>query len=199
MGALYGLGIDDLIVEIGGVEMPVGDGSAKTFVEPLAEAGLRELDAPRRLLRLTRPVTVMDDDVLLVATPCQEPLTVTYVLDYGERFLGCQTRTIMVNRETFLAEVAPARTYCLWPEIEFFLKLGLGRGADATNTLVVEEDGCIKQQLRFPDECVRHKILDLVGDIFLAGRLSTGRVLGYKSGHATNARLARALYESARE
>jgi len=198
MATLYGLGIDNLIIEIGGVEMPIGDGSAKTLAEPLAEAGLRELDAPRRPLRLTRPVTVVDDDVLLVATPCEEPLTVTYVLDYGERFLGCQTCTITVSRETFLTEVAPARTYCLWPEIEFFLKLGLGRGADRSNTLVIEEDGSIKQKLRFPDECARHKILDLVGDIFLAGRLSAGRVLGYKSGHVTNARLARALYENSR-
>ena len=198
MATLFGLGIDNLIVEIDSVEMSAGNGSALIFTEPFLQAGLKELDAPRRRLEIDRPITVSDGDVLLMALPLEEALTVTYVLDYGRRFFGSQVLTLTVDQETFVKEIAPARTYCLRPEVDFFLKLGLGKGADEENTLIVEEDGSISGDLRFPDECVRHKILDLLGDLYLAGGMSTGRVLGYKSGHATNVRLARALYETCR-
>lgn len=199
MASLFGLGIDNTTVEIAGVEMPSGDGSALTFVEPLAAGGVRALDAPLKPIVLTQTVTVTDGDVLLVAAPLDEGLVVTYTLDYGDKYFGAQTRTFTVTPEAFMREIAPARTYCLRPEVEFFTKLGLGRGANQENTIVLNEDGSTERGLRFPDECVRHKILDLLGDLFLAGRLRNARLLGYKSGHATNARLARRLFEACRK
>lgn len=193
MACLFGLEIDNMTVEIGGVELPTGDGSAMTFAAPLAAGGIRELDAPRKLLEVRAPVAVMEGDALLLAAPLDEGVVVTYVLDYGDRFFGAQTRTFTLTREAFLTEIAPARTYCLRPEVEVFIKMGLGGGADRENTLVVNEDGSFVQELRFPDECVRHKILDLLGDVYLAGRLAAARLMGYKSGHAMNARLTRML------
>ncbi len=198
MSSLFGLGIDNLRVEINSPEMPAGDGSAMTYVEPFLQAGTTDLDAPIRGIHVSTPVTVTRKDVMLVALPSEEGLTVTYVLDYGEKFFGCQVLTLTLDERTFIEQIAPARTYCLRPEIDFFVKQGLGKGATAQNTIVVEEDGGTSDDLRFPDECVRHKILDLLGDLFLAGRLGPCRLLGYKSGHETNVLLARELAEVAR-
>jgi len=196
MATLLGLGIDNIRLEIDGPEMPVGDGSAMTYVEPFLRVGLRELDAPASRLRPREPLWVTDGDVFLALLAQERGLTVTYVLDYGGKFFGSQALTLDVTEETFVKDIAPARTYCLRPEIEFFLARGLGKGATEENTIVVENDGAMPADLRFPDECVRHKILDLLGDLALGGRLAAGRLLGYKSGHVTNVRLARMLHET---
>lgn len=191
--ALFGLRIDNLRVEVNSPEMPVGDGSALMYTEPFLRAGFEALAAPRRLITLERPVAIREDDVLLVAAPGRDGLTVTYVLDYGDRFFRCQVLTLVLDEESFVREIAPAKTFCLRPEIDFFRQRGLGKGASEENLIVVEPDGSMTGAVRFADECVRHKILDLLGDLFLAGGVAVGRLLGYKSGHGTNAALARAL------
>jgi UDP-3-O-acyl N-acetylglucosamine deacetylase len=196
LSALFGLGIDNLVIETTAMEMPVGDGSAKTFTEPFLAAGVRELDAPRRMAQLRRPIVVTESDIVLAAAPSSGGLSVTYILDYGQHFLRCQTLTLGVTRESFLDGIAGARTYVLRPEVDAFIKLGLGRGATPENTIVLEEDGRLSATARFPDECVRHKILDMLGDLFLSGRFVSARVIGYKSGHATNIRLAQAIAEA---
>jgi len=193
LAAAYGLGIDNMLVEVNAAEMPAGDGSARTYVEPFLRAGLRSLDAPRNRVALPRPVMVTHDDVALVAAPQEEGLTVTYILDYGRRFLGAQCLTLSVTRDSFIHEIAGARTFVLRPEVDAFIRQGMGKGATPDNTLVVEENGSISADLRFPDECVRHKILDLLGDLFLVGAAFPARVVGYKSGHSANVRLARAV------
>jgi UDP-3-O-acyl N-acetylglucosamine deacetylase len=199
LAALFGLGIDNLLIESTALEMPVGDGSAKTFTEAFLSAGLRELDAPRRRVQLRRPIVVMESDVVLAAGPSSAGLSVTYILDYGQHFLRCQSLTLEVTREMFLDGIAGARTYVLRPEVDAFIKLGLGRGATPENTIVLEEDGSLSAAARFPDECVRHKILDLLGDLLLSGSFISARVIGYKSGHATNIRLAKAIAEECGE
>jgi UDP-3-O-acyl N-acetylglucosamine deacetylase len=193
LSALFGLGLDNLVIESTAMEMPVGDGSAKTFTEPFLAAGIRELDAPRRRAQLRRPVVVTESDVVLAAAPSSGGLSVTYILDYGQHFVHCQSLTLDVTRETFLDGIAGARTYVLRPEVDAFIKLGLGRGATPENTIVLEEDGRLSAAARFPEECTRHKILDLLGDLFLCGSFVSARVIGYKSGHATNIRLAKAI------
>ena len=110
-----------------------------------------------------------------------------------------QSLTLNVTRETFLDGIAGARTYVLRPEVDAFIKLGLGRGATPENTIVLEEDGRLSAAARLPDECVRHKILDMLGDLSLSGSLVSARVIGYKSGHATNIRLAKAIAEACAE
>jgi len=196
LAALFGLGIDNLVIETTAMEMPVGDGSAKTFTEPFLAAGVRELDAPRRCGQLKRPVIVTESDIVLAAAPSTGGLRVTYILDYGQHFVRCQSLTLDVTRELFLDGIAGARTYVLRPEVDAFIKLGLGRGATPENTIVLEEDGRLSGSERFPDECVRHKILDMLGDLYLSGSFVSARVIGYKSGHATNIRLAKAIAEA---
>jgi UDP-3-O-acyl-N-acetylglucosamine deacetylase len=196
MAALFGLGVDNCRVEVDTVEMPAGDGSATAYVAALRDAGIREQEAARRPLWIDRPYCVAREDALLCAAPHEEALVVTYVLDYGEAYFGSQSATVTVDEATFIREIAPARTYCLRPEIDLFRKLGLGGGASEANTVVVEPDGSLPDDARFPDECARHKILDLLGDLYLAGRLASGRLMGYKSGHALNARMAQALFKA---
>ena len=136
-------------------------------------------------------------EAALVALPGAEPgLTVTYVLDYGHHYIRCQAHTAAATPESFLRELAPARTYVLRPEVDAFIKMGLGRGATPQNTIVLEEDGATSAPLRFTDECARHKVLDLFGDLFLVGFPICARVIAFKSGHATNLKLVRAIREA---
>jgi UDP-3-O-acyl N-acetylglucosamine deacetylase len=197
LAALAGLGIDNCLVQADAVEMPAGDGSALCFVSPLLNAGIVEQDVPSRRLTPESTLGVADKDVALVALPQPGRLSVTYVLDYGRHFIKSQALTMEIDRDTFVREIAPARTYVLRPEVDAFVKSGMGRGATPENTVVLEEDGRLSVEPRFPDECARHKILDLVGDLYLAGGPLHARVLGYKSGHAANVRLARAIRDSA--
>ena len=196
LATVYGLGIDNLVVEADAAEMPVGDGSALTFAAPFLRAGVKELDAPRRRAGLKAVVGVTDKDTALMAAPHDGGLCLTYVLDYGRHFLRAQSLTVTATRETFLREIAPARTYVLRPEVDAFMKQGLGKGATEENTLVLEEDGTLSGTPRFPDECVRHKLLDLIGDLFFVGAPVSARVVGYKSGHTTNIQLAAAMKDA---
>jgi UDP-3-O-acyl N-acetylglucosamine deacetylase len=197
MATLVGIGLDNVIIECSAPEMPVGDGSSMTFVTPLLDAGLVKQDAPRRILRIGEPIAVAENDVLITAMPLADSLVITYVLDYGNRFIRSQALTMTIDRETFVHEIAPARTYVLRPEVDAFIKNGLGKGATPENTVVLEEDGTLSVPERLPNECVRHKILDMMGDLYLTGAALQGRLLGYKSGHNTNVRLARAMDEAA--
>jgi len=199
LAALYGLQIQNLMVEADAAEMPVGDGSAQPFVTAFCNAGIKELDAPQRQFDLHRPLAVADKDVLLAAAPHAGGLTITYVLDYGERFLQSRALTLKLDRDTFVREIAPARTFVLRPEVDAFIQRGMGKGATPQNTIVLEEDGSLSETLRLPDECIRHKILDLLGDLFLAGTRISGRIIGYKSGHAVNVRLAAAIHQASLE
>ena len=195
LSAAYGLGIDDLIVEMNGPEMPAGDGSALTCVRWLQEAGASEQDTALRPRVVTRPVTVEQDGARVTAEAHPDGLRITFTLDYGDRFIGVQSRTFDLTPEAYVAEIAPARTYVLAPEIQPFLDMGLGRGASLENLIVVEEDGRIRGEQRFADERVRHKIIDVLGDLALLGRPLQARVTAYRSGHALNAELARRLAE----
>lgn len=195
LSAAYGLGIDDLIVEMDGPEMPAGDGSALTCVRWLQEAGVAELDATVSTCVVDRPVVVEGDAARIAAEPHDDGLRVTFTLDYGDRFFGVQSLAFDLTPEAYVAEIAPARTYVLRPEIERFIAMGLGRGASLKNVIVLEEDGSITGEQRFEDECVRHKIVDVLGDLSLVGRPLQAHVSAYRSGHALNAELARRLAE----
>ena len=193
MASAAGLGIDNMTIETDAAEMPVGDGSAKPYVEALLKAGVKEQDAPAARFCPDRPVIATEGDVLIVAAPSENGLLVTYVLDYGRQFIKNQIATFRIDRETFIRDIAPARTYVLRPEVDAFIQKGLGKGATVENTIVLELNGEYSVDLRFPDEFVRHKVLDLLGDLYLAGARLQARVLGFKSGHATNVRVARAM------
>ncbi len=197
LAAAMGLGVTSLRVELDGPELPGMDGSAADFVALLDRAGIRELPAMRREIRVTQPLEepMEDGDHARVrALPASDGgLTVTYLLEHPGTPIGRQELTLPVTEETFRRAIAPARTFCLLAEAEALRAAGLGKGATTDNTLVVGPDGVIGNSLRFPDEFVRHKILDLLGDLALAGAALRAHVVAERSGHAQNRALVRRL------
>jgi len=202
LGACAGLEIDNLDIELSGDELPAGDGSSLQFVNALVEAGALDQQAPRQDYVVTEVVRVSDGDTELVALPSVSPdaasLEILYDLDYGpEGPIGRQILAITVTPEEFVRNIAPARTFVLQHEAEQLRQSGLGTHLSYADVVVFGPDGPIENTLRFPNECVRHKILDLIGDLMLLGRRLIGRIHARKSGHALNHELVRVLLQSA--
>jgi UDP-3-O-acyl N-acetylglucosamine deacetylase len=192
LGALAGLSIDNIIVEMDGVELPGLDGSAKGFLEALKTAGMVEQDAARVFFEAENPLWCADDSAFLAVFPDKD-FRISYVLSYRSPAIGTQFLSLMVDGNSFEREIAPARTFCLEEETIELLRRGLGKGADYENTLVMRSDGPVKNTLRFPDEPVRHKILDLMGDLYILGRSIKGHVIAIRSGHRLNLELVKRL------
>jgi len=203
LSACSGLGIDNLRIELSGGEVPDVDASALPFVEKLLEAGIEPQEAERRPLRITQPVRVAEGDTWVVAlpgTPDLDTLEIVYDLDYGDQTpIRWQHYRARITPEVFRAQIAPARTFLLKSEAEQFRAAGLGTHLTYQDVLVFGEDGPIENVLRFPDECVRHKVLDLIGDLTLLGRPIIGCIYARKSGHSLNHELVRRLAEQLRE
>ncbi len=197
LAALAGRGIDNCIVELNAVETPGLDGSAAAFVAALIAAGCRELDAPRRPLVVKRPLVVSAGDAMAAVLPNDgRALEITFNLEYADAAIGRQSRYYRLCPTTFGTEIAVARTFILHREVEALRQQGIGVRSTAKDLLVFGDDGRpIDNILRFPDECVRHKILDAIGDLALAGRPIHGHVLAHKSGHQLNARLVQLLLQ----
>jgi len=189
LAALSGLSIDNLIIEIDSEEIPGTDGSSLPFVEVLRSSELVEQKAPKNLFTVSRPISVTKDDTTIIIVPQKGALTITYTLDYGSDVISTQTLTYELDPESFAREIAPSRTFCLASEIEKLQKLGLGKGATYDNTLVVGPNGVIENSLRFRDEYVRHKILDIIGDLFLLNAGVEGHIIAHRSGHYLNMKL----------
>jgi UDP-3-O-[3-hydroxymyristoyl] N-acetylglucosamine deacetylase/3-hydroxyacyl-[acyl-carrier-protein] dehydratase len=194
LAACHGLGIDNLRVEIEGPEVPAGDGSARPFVEVLLSAGLVEQKAHKKELVLEEPIFVRERGVTLVALPQEEGLTIEYVADFGSPTIPPSSFVYRLDRADFVETIAPARTFCLASEIDELKGRGLGKGANSENTIVLGGNG-ETPPLRFRDEHVRHKVLDLLGDLFLVGADLQAHVIATRSGHGTNALLVRRLSE----
>lgn len=199
LAALSGLRIDNCIVEIDAGETPGCDGSSRAFAEALATCGTVEQNATRKQLRITRPVTVEDRGATLSAHPSTDDyLALSYHLDYGaDTPIGRQSLSLPISPETFRDELARSRTFILEEEAEGLRKAGLGNRITQADLLVFGPDGPIGNPLRYEDECVRHKMLDLVGDLALAGVDLSGHVVAHRSGHSLNAELVRALLAAA--
>ncbi len=196
MSAVAGLRIDNLVIEMDAPELPAFDGSATPFVESLEAAGVSEIDAPRQSIIVREPVTVKLEDAMIAALPCDEPdMQVLYELDYGQGTpLGRQVRHFDFRNGDYLHEIAPARTYCLEAEARELRARGMATHLSEKDILVIGDSGPLGDNaLRFPDEPVRHKMLDLIGDLYLIGAPIQGRIIAYKSGHPLNHMLARAL------
>ncbi len=198
MATFHGLGIDNARVEVDGDELPGMDGSAKNFAEAFLHAGLAEQEAERQTLEVTEPIFVDQGDQSLIVLPSQH-LSVSYTLSYRDEDLKDQFLTISVLPEIFERELAPARTFCLKREAEQLLAQGFGKGANLGNTLVFERNLPVDNTLRFKDEACRHKIMDLLGDLFLAGGFLRGHVIATRSGHALNLELVRKLVMTAKK
>ncbi|MFQ6047913.1 MAG: UDP-3-O-acyl-N-acetylglucosamine deacetylase [Phycisphaerae bacterium] len=202
LAACAGLGLDNLEIEVSGPELPAFDGACQVLAETLQQAGIDPQPAKRRVLSITEPVRVADGDAELVALPPlpgqDEQLIILYDLDYGrDRPVRRQIFSFQLGPQQFLSAIAPARTYLFSDEAWQFQAAGLGKHLTYADVLVIDADGqVIQNQLRFPDEFVRHKVLDLLGDLMLLGRRFVGRVHARKSGHALNRQLISKLVET---
>lgn len=192
IAALAGLAIDNIDVEISGEEAPGLDGSATPFIEIIKEAQIVEQDSARQYFQVREPLWVEDKDSSLMVLPASD-FRISYTLSYDHPLLKAQFLDIKVNEETFEKEIAPSRTFCLEREVDSLRNEGLGKGANYDNTLVVGEKGVIDNKLRFSDEFTRHKILDLIGDLYLLGLPLKGHVIALKSGHPLNIKLLRKI------
>ncbi len=189
LAALYGMWVDNVVIEVDGPEMPVGDGSANLYVEALDKAGVIEQDKPRREVIISEPISISAKDASLIALPSEDGLRISFTLDYRPT-LQPQHASWVVSPTTFREELGPARSFCLEEEIEELRARNLGKGATYENTLVIGKQGVIQNTLRFDDEPCRHKILDIIGDLCLTGADVNAHIIGVKSGHALNTRLA---------
>ncbi len=200
LSALVGMGVDNVLVEIDGIELPGGDGSSLEYVRLVQKAGVVEQARECRRVRVTEPVSISEGDVSLVALPARsgDGLTISYTLDYRASETVVQHLTLEVGPDSYVREIAPARTFCMRSEVEELRRRGLGKGATYQNTLVIGDQGVIENSLRFQDEFVRHKILDLLGDLYLLGAPLEGHIIAVKSGHGVNVRLVRKLREQSR-
>jgi len=192
MATLCGLGIDNIIVEVNADEPPVADGSGLAFVETLEKAGIEEQNVEKDYFVISEPVRFSNEDVHLVILPSDE-FRVSATIDYKHPILRSQYGSFIITKETFEKEIAPARTYCFEHEIESLKRRGLARGGSLDNAVVIGQDGIHNKELRFPDEFVRHKILDLIGDLYLVGKPFKAHVIAIRCGHAANIALTRKL------
>lgn len=201
MSAIVGLGIDNLKIRLRGPELPAGDGSALPFYEPLQAAGRVAQDAEQHVHRISEAIVIEEEDALIAALPSDEPgLRVTYELDYASvaKHIGRQNRHFDLSRDDYAQEIAPARTFSLKSEAESLWAAGMCRHLTPRDALVIGDEGPIENAFRFPDECVRHKVLDVIGDLALAGVRLQGKIIAQRSGHELNRRLARRLHEQIR-
>lgn len=194
MATLSSLGIDNIDVEIDSNELPGLDGSAVNFVEALEKAGIKEQDKERYVYAVKGTISIEEAGSSITIVPAKE-FKVSYTLNYDHPLLEAQFLELAVTSDSFKSEIAPARTFCLESEAAELQSQGLGLGANYENTLVVGKEGVIRNKLRFKDEFVRHKILDLIGDLYLAGCPIKGHVIALKSGHSLNLKIAAKLYE----
>ena len=199
LAALSGLGIDNLYAELNGPELPAGDGSAADYVRLIRQAGIVEQDAVRPIFRIMEPVTVQDGDAIITVLPGPEDeLALTYDLDYGETaVIPPQVFHLKLTPDTFVSELAATRTFILESEVADLRQRGYGSQASYQDLLVIGPEGPIGNTLRFADEPARHKMLDLVGDLFLTNFDLRGRIVAMRSGHSLNHRLVRRLLEQA--
>lgn len=188
MAALWHLGIDNIIIELDGQELPGLDGSAIGFIEILRKAGIEDQDAHKKVYQVRSPLWIEQHDAMIMVLP-DNNFRVSYTLNYEHPLLKAQYVSFVFDGETFEKEIAQSRTFCLEKEVNDLRKQGLGKGANYDNTVVVGADGVIDNKLRFEDEFARHKILDLLGDLYLLGYHIKGHIIAMRSGHPLNIQL----------
>ena len=194
MAAVAGAEIDDLLVTLDGPEPPILDGDALSYLTLLESAGRREQAMPRTAIKVLKPVTVEQGDTRASLKPAPH-LAYDCEIDFDNPAIRHQAYRFVFSPAAFRAEIAPARTFGFLSELEALNKMNLARGATLENTLALSEQGLVNaDKMRFPDEFVRHKILDAIGDMALAGAPLIARFEGIRSGHATNNALLRALF-----
>lgn len=200
MSACAGLGIDNLIVEVDGPEVPILDGSSAQFVQVLLNAGVKRQQAARRVIKILEPIEVRmgAKSAALLPSEGYDGLDMDVTIRFADPAIGTQRRRVHLSAETFLNEIADARTFGFLADVETMRAAGLGLGASMANAVVVDSGRVVNPEgLRFDDEFVRHKMLDAVGDLSLAGAPLLGAYSSYKGGHRLNSLVLQALFADA--
>lgn len=197
LAAIKAFNIDNLVIELNGIEPPVGNGSSDIFVEMIEETGILEQNGSLPILKLNAPVYWSEGEIHLIALP-SDKYRISYTLNYPDtRLLKTQYYSVQVSSENFKKEIAPCRTFSLYEEVSILMDRGLIKGASLDNAVVIKDDTILsKGGLFFPDEMVRHKILDVIGDLSLVGFDFLAHIIAIRSGHASNVALARKIYNS---
>src|SRR5687768_13695752 len=193
LSALVSLGIDNVVIELNSAEVPIMDGSAAPFVYLIHEAGVKRLPTARRYLKVLRPMALARGDKRIALYP-SDHFKVTYSISFDHPMLRHQSRTMAITEESFIEEIAPARTFGFLKEAEMLRQNGLALGGSLENAIVLGETGALNA-LRFEDEFVRHKILDVIGDMALVGYPIIGHLVAHRGGHALHTSFASKLLE----
>jgi UDP-3-O-[3-hydroxymyristoyl] N-acetylglucosamine deacetylase len=198
LATFAGLGIDNTVVQIDGEEVPVMDGSARPFVRLIAGAGVQTQEKLRPMIKILQPVIVREGNKQLAVWPSEMP-SASFFIDFNHPMLKEQSFNYAFSEENFIREIADARTFGFLSDVRALQANGLAKGASMENAVALGEDSVLNEEgLRYQDEFVRHKILDLIGDLSLAGMPVIGHVVAHKSGHGLNTRLAAKILETPR-
>lgn len=196
MAAFSSLGLDNIEVDIDGPEIPIADGCSEVFMDLLEGAGRKEQDAPRRALKIVKPVCIEDGLKKAELLPSDGGFSARFDIDFDNPVIGQQSYELEVTAQSFRQNIARARTFGFYHELEQLQALGLAKGASLDNTIAIDGESIMNEGgLRFEDEFVRHKVLDAIGDLSLAGAPIIGKFVGVRSGHALNNTLLRALFD----
>ncbi len=187
LAAVSGLGIDNLFIELNSSEPPIADGSAKPFVDAMRKAGIVTLDKPKTFIEVKEPIWLFENGLELALIPSPR-LEVTYKIDYDHPAVGIRSASFLITEDTFAEKIAPARTFCFLKDVDKLRQEGKIKGGSLENAIVIGENDFLNEELRFSDEIVRHKILDVIGDLSLLGSPIKGHIIAVRSGHAFNIR-----------
>jgi len=192
LSAFVGMGIDNAIVELDNLELPILDGSARPFIELIKKAGVRKQRRPRTYLRILRPLEMREGNKFIAVYPA-DAYSVSYTINFPHPLIGRESFSLELTNGQYVAKIAAARTFGFLHEAEAMRQQGLIRGASHENALVLTREGLQNPPLRYEDEFVRHKILDLIGDLALIGRRILGKVVADRAGHAMHTALVSRL------
>ena len=196
MGALYGIGIDNALIEIDNQEVPILDGSAKQFVEEILKAGIKESEAPIKVIKIQKKIEFVDGDKSISIEPSKISLDIDFELKYENPIIGTQRNSVKVY-ESDLTEIYNSRTFCLFEDVDKLKKMGLAKGGNLENAIVVKDDEILNNGgLRNEKEFVNHKILDCMGDIYLAGYKIIAKITCSQGGHKLTNQLLRKVFQN---
>jgi UDP-3-O-[3-hydroxymyristoyl] N-acetylglucosamine deacetylase / 3-hydroxyacyl-[acyl-carrier-protein] dehydratase len=195
LAACHGLGIDNIILELNSSEPPIGDGSAILFVNAIREKGIVTLDQPKKYIEVKEPIWLFKNGLELAIIPSSS-FEVTYKIDYNHPAVGIRSASFLVTEDVFARKIAPARTFCFYKDVEKLRTEGKIKGGSLDNAIVIGEEGFMNDELRFQDEIVRHKILDVIGDLALLGSPVKGHIIAVRSGHAFNIRFVQKIIQT---
>jgi len=196
MGALFGLGIDNALIEINGKEVPILDGSAKIFVEKIIKSGIKTSDSPIKIIKIENKVTFQDGVKSISIEPSKVSLDIDFELRYKNKLINNQRNVISVYEDD-LTDIYNSRTFCLFEDVAKLKEMGLAKGGSLENAIVVKEDMIVnKEGLRNEKEFVNHKILDCIGDLYLAGYKTIGKVICSQGGHKLTNQLLRKVFDN---